>query len=207
MLYPTGITVIRGERVQLRVEIVGEDGFTMTEQGPVFTTSYPITLCRPRLSSVAYVVAVGEAEPGGLAASITDVDGAINTVRKHLEAERDEDFEAWVSTLFLKEQRDFYIEQHKQSNFDFGVISLTIDEIRLAVAQTCRIRAIYSGSLAKKRGWTNEYIAENMAAVFAQHTVDYDNRKVPYIEGTLTSYLMLVRDDKTSPWLIWSMGP
>ncbi len=206
-LYQTGITVLPGERVQLRVEIVGKDGFTMTEQGPVFTKSYPITLYRPRLSSVAYVVAVGEAEPGGLAASITDVDGAINTVRKYLEAERDEDFEAWVSTLFLKEQRDFYIEQHKQSNFDFGVISLTIEEIRLAVRRTCLIRAIYSGSdLAKKCGWTDEHIAENMVAVFAQYTVDYDNRKVPHIEGTLTKYFWLVRDDKTSPWLIWDVG-
>lgn len=206
-LYPAGITVLPGERVELRVEIVGEDGFIITEQGPVFTKSYPITLYRPRLSSVAYVVAVGEAEPGGLAASITDVDGAINTVRKGLEAERDEDFEAWVSTLFLKEQRDFYIEQHKQSNFDFGVISLTIEDIRLAVHQTCAIRSISSGSdRAKSYGWTDEYIAENTVVVFAKYTVDYDNRKVPYMEGTLTKYFWLVRDDKTSPWLIWDVG-
>ena len=206
-LYPTGITVLPGEKLELRVEIVGEDGFIITEQGPVFTKSYPITLYRPRLSSVAYVVAVGEAEPGGLAASITDVDGAINTVRKGLEAERDEDFEAWVSTLFLKEQRDFHIEQHKQSNFVFGVISLTIEDIRLAVRQTCDIRAIASGSdRSKSYGWTDEYIAENTVVVFAKYPVDYDNRKVPYREGTLTRYCRLQRDDKSSPWLFFDLG-
>jgi hypothetical protein len=33
-------------------------------------------------------------------------------------------------------------------------------------------------------------------------TVDYDNIKVPYQEGSLTQYFILTRDDQDSPWLI-----
>ena len=203
-LYPTGITILPGERVQLKVEVVGDDGFVMTEQGPTFTRSHPITLYRPRFSAVAYVVEVGEAGPGTIATNITDIEGAENTVRKSLEAERDNDFEAWVSTL-VKEEQDFYSKEGK--NQEFGIISLTVHEIRVAVERTCSIREGYSGSdLAYRNGWSDEYIAKNMVAVSVQYTVDYDNTKVPYSEGTQSRYVWLIRDNEASPWLIYSWG-
>lgn len=48
-----------------------------------------------------------------------------------------------------------------------------------------------------------EYIAENMIVVYTKYTVNYDNTKVPYQEGTLAQYSILIRDDKNSPWRIW----
>ena len=201
-LYPTGITILPGERVQVKVEVVGDDGFVMTEQGPTFTRSHPITLYRPRFSAVAYVVEVGEAGPGTIAANITDAEGAKNTVRKSLEAERDNNYEAWVST-FVKEQQDFYTRETRE----FGIISLTVGEIRVAVERTCSIREGYPGSdLANRRGWSDEHIAKNMVAVSVQYTVDYDNTKVPFIEGVQSGHVLLVRDNEASPWLICDWG-
>lgn len=67
---------------------------------------------------------------------------------------------------------------------------------------------MYSGSeLAKKNGWTDEYIAENMIAVYAKYTVDYDNIKVPYNEGKFERYFYLTKKDKNAEWTIWGSIP
>jgi hypothetical protein len=111
-LYPSGISVAPGERVTVRIQLVGESGLIRTEYGAAFAKAYSLTLYRPRFSSVAYVIEIKETQPGTVAASITDPEGAASAVRKHLEATRDDDYEAWVSTL-IKERQHSYTEETK----------------------------------------------------------------------------------------------
>ncbi len=119
---------------------------------------------------------------GGLIACTADAgnSSADNVIKEYLEAEKNKDY----------------------------VISLSIEKIERSDEETARIKERYSGSeLADTKGWTDEYIAENMVAVYAKYTVDYDNTEVPYNEGELEQYFYLIRDDEDSPWLIWdSMG-
>ena len=204
-MYPTSVAVAAGERVEIKVQVVDDaqvQGFATTDEGLIFSRAYPITLYRPRFSHVAYVVEVGKHERGA-PVGITDPEGAAAVVRKQLEAERDNDLEAWLSTQMESTQKA-YREGTANINTEFGVISLTVGEVRVAVWQTHVIRVQYSGSeLAESYGWSDEYIAENMVAVYAEYAVDYDNTKVPYHEGSLTQYFFLVREDRDSPWLYW----
>ncbi|HOB31118.1 MAG TPA: hypothetical protein PLF08_06430 [Bacillota bacterium] len=94
-----------------------------------------------------------------------------------------------------------YLEAEKGKDY---VISLTIEKVEISDDETAKIRAMYSGSeLAKTNGWTDDYIANNMIAVYAKYTVDYDNTKVPYSEGELEQYFYLTRADLNTDWTIW----
>lgn len=129
---------------------------------------------------------------------------AVSVVKKYLEAVKNNDYEAWKSTLWPAEKDAQNFTPSFEKPGDLGVISLTIEKVEVSDKETKRIKERYSGSeLAQSHAWSDEYISENMVVVFTQYTVDYDNTKVPYNEGTLTQYFYLVRDDKDSPWLIW----
>ena len=94
-----------------------------------------------------------------------------------------------------------YLEAEKTKDY---VISLSIEKVEISNEETARIKERYSGSeLANTNGWTDEYIAENMIAVYAKYTVDYDNTKVPYNEGVLEQYFYLTRADKNAEWTMW----
>ncbi|HOG46127.1 MAG TPA: M56 family metallopeptidase [Anaerolineae bacterium] len=139
---------------------------------------------------------------GGIVSCSTPGSGndAVAVVKKSLEAERNNDFDAWVSTRIEEQQRAFT----REANGTFGIISLMVHKVEVSERVTQVMKAQYSGSdLAQRRGWTDEYIAENMIVVYADYTVDYDNAVAPYDEGTLTQVFILVRDDPSSPWLIW----
>ncbi len=145
---------------------------------------------------------VGFLLAGGIVACSTQgaASDAVSVVRKSLEAEKNNDYDAWISTRIEEQQRAFT----KEANGEFGVISLTVHTVEASDRVTQALKERYSGSdLAQGRGWSDEYIAENMIVVYADYTVDYDNTKVPYSEGTLTEVFTLVRDDPGSPWLIW----
>ena len=135
-------------------------------------------------------------------------DDAVSVVKANLAAKKNNDYDAWKATLWsaVKEGQDFAPSFEKPG--DLGVLRLTIEKIAVSEQETSRIRQMYTGSeLAQTNGWTDAYLAENMIAVYAQYTVDYDNTKVPYEEGDLAQYFYLIRQDKDSPWLIWdSMG-
>lgn len=120
---------------------------------------------------------------------------AVATVKTNLRAKKDNDFKAYVSTLS---------EDPGEVLRDLGVISLVVHSIEVMAEETQSIKNYYAGSdLAQKAGWSDEYIEENTIVVLAVYTVDYDNTKVPYDEGTLTHYFHLIRKDKDSPWRIW----
>ena len=111
-------------------------------------------------------------------------------VKKYLEAEKNNDYDAWISTLIQEKQKAYT----KEANGVFGVISLTVDKAAVSEDETLRMKVRYTGSdLAQQRGWSDEYISENMIVVAAQYTVDYDNAKVPFTEGTLSQNFILIR--------------
>jgi bla regulator protein blaR1 len=99
-----------------------------------------------------------------------------------------------------------YLENLEKEDY---VISLKIQKVEISNQETERIRKMYSGSeLAQSKGWSEEYIKQNIIAVAADYTVDYDNTKVPYNEGALSQFFYLNREDSKSNWTIFdSMSP
>ena len=137
------------------------------------------------------------------ACSATGQDTAVAVVTQYLQAEKDNDYDAWVGTLIQDKQEAFT----RESNGEFGVISLDIGQVSVSPQETQRMKDRYTGSdLAKRYGWSDVYIAENMIVVTAQYKVDYDNAKVPNNDGDITQDFILVRDGPDLPWLIWDTG-
>ena len=183
--------------------MAGEAGLTFTPEGAVFDRAYSVTLYRPWFSSVAYVVEISETEPSLVPVSVTDPAGAENVVREHLEATRDNNYEAWSSTLSEK-RRQAYTEETKGFDGEFGVISLTVHEVRVSLVQTCVMRDLYSGSdLANSLGWSDEFVAENISGLIIH--VDYDHQKLPFTEGNISQHCMW-SERARSPWLVWEAG-
>jgi hypothetical protein len=128
-------------------------------------------------------------------------------VERYLDAKKNNDFSAWKSTLWAAHKDGQAFTPSFEKPGDLGVLSLSVSKVAVSDEETRRIQKMYSGSdLAQKNGWTNPYIAENMIAVSAQYTVDYDNTKVPYPGGALSQYFYLVRDAQNTDWLIWDFG-
>lgn len=129
---------------------------------------------------------------------------AIGQVERYLTAKMNNDYPAWESTLWPAQKNDQNFTPGFEQPGDLGVLSLSIGEVTVSDEETKRIQEQYTGSdLAKTNDWSDEFIAENMIAVSAQYTVDYDNTKVPYNEGSLTQYFYLVRENQDAAWLIW----
>jgi len=129
---------------------------------------------------------------------------AASVVERYLAAKKDNDYQAWQSTLWAAQKDGQTFTPSFEKPGDLGVLSLSIGKVAVSDEETKRIQTMYSGSdLAQMYGWSDEYIAKNLVAVSAQYTVDYDNTKVPYPEGTLTQYFYLVKDASGPPWLIW----
>ncbi|WP_160317155.1 DUF4829 domain-containing protein [Oxobacter pfennigii] len=129
----------------------------------------------------------------------SSISDASDVVIQYLEALKNND----NTTLQLLNNEDSDIIT--DSEVTLGVISLTIDKVEVSDNRTQRIKEQYTGSdLAKSYGWSDNYIHDNLIAVYAEYTVDYDNTKVPYDEGKITQYFYLVRTNSNSPWRIWA---
>jgi hypothetical protein len=114
-------------------------------------------------------------------------------VRALLEAEKNNDFDAYKKVFFYPPQ---------ESTRDLGVISLSIKSIEISESQTKWYVEHYTGSeLAKSKGWTDDFV-KGVVAVVAKYSVDYDNTKVPFNEGDLVQVFFVARKDADSPWLI-----
>lgn len=128
-------------------------------------------------------------------------------VQRYLEAKKNNDFTSWKSTLWAAQKDGSTFTSSFEKPGYLGVLSLNIGQVAVSDEETAMIQKRYSGSdLAKSHGWSDEFIAQNMIAVSAQYTVDYDNTKVPYPDGEQTQVFYLVRDDPDSAWLIWDSG-
>jgi hypothetical protein len=118
-------------------------------------------------------------------------------VRSLLEAQKNNDFEAYKKAFFYEPDESF-----TQVNNDLGVISLSINKLETSVPKTKWFIENYTDSeLAKERGWTKEFIS-GVVAVIAEYSVDYDNTKVPFQEGVLSQTFYVARESEDSPWLI-----
>lgn len=131
---------------------------------------------------------------------------AERVVTQYLDAKKNNDYGAWKSALWTR-CGDDQSSPTLEKEGDLGVISLTIGKAEFSAKKTQQIKKQYAKSeLAKSYGWTDEYIQENIIAVYAEYTVDYDNTKVPYNEGVEKEYFYLVRADSGSPWLVWTVS-
>jgi len=125
-------------------------------------------------------------------------------VEQYLQAKKSNDFSAWKATLWAAQKDGQNFTPSFEKPGDLGVLNLTVGKVAVSDAETERVKQMYTGSdLAKQNGWSDAFIAENMIAVSAEYTVDYDNTKVPYADGSVTQYFYLVRDSPSSAWLIW----
>lgn len=132
---------------------------------------------------------------------------AVDVVERYLEAKMNNDFTAWKSTLWAAQKDGSNFTPSFEKPGDLGVLNLSIGEVAVSDQETARIQKRYSGSdLAKTHGWSETFIAENMLAVTAEYTVEYDNTRVPYPDGEQIQVFYLLRDDPASPWLIWDFG-
>ncbi len=114
-------------------------------------------------------------------------------VRALLEAEKNNDFDAYKKVFFYPPQ---------ESTRDLGVMSLSIKSVEISEYETKHIIEMYKGSeLAKSKGWTDDFV-EGFVAVVANYSVDYDNSKVPFNEGEMVQVFYVARKEAESPWLI-----
>jgi flagellar motor component MotA len=145
---------------------------------------------------------------GGLVACGTQnsTSDASDVVTKYLEAQKSNDNHT-LNSLLWKAANDQRSDAVSETEGTLGVISLSIDKVEVSKEETQSIKERYTGSdLALINEWSDEFIKENLIAVYAKYTVDYDNTKVPYNEGEITQYFYLLRSDKDSPWLIWEQS-
>ena len=162
-----------------------------------------------RAGFVLRIVVLVVAVIGGLVAcsQASSRSAAVDVVERYLGAKKNNDFTTWKSTLWAAQKDGSSFTPSFEKPGDLGVLSLSIGKVAVSDEETALIQKSYSGSdLAKSHGWSDEFIAQNMLAVTAQYTVDYDNTKVPYPDGEQTQVFYLVRDNLDSAWLIWDFG-
>lgn len=130
----------------------------------------------------------------------TDED-AVKVVTTYLTAMKNNDYDTWESCLWQFDEKNHGYERKG----DLAVQSLSIETVRLPVQETERIRKQYRDSdLAKSYGWSDDFINNNLIAVYVHYTVKYDHTKVGYNDGDMKEYAYLVRQNQYSPWLIWT---
>lgn len=137
-------------------------------------------------------------------ASVNPQSDPTKVVEQYLQAKKSNDFAAWKASLWAAQKDGQNFTPSFEKPGDLGVLNLTVGKVAVSDAETERVKEMYSGSdLAKQNGWSDAFIAENLIAISAEYTVDYDNTKVPYVDGSITQYFYLVRDNPSSAWLIW----
>jgi hypothetical protein len=157
----------------------------------------------PSLLLILGILVTGGLIACGTQSSTSD---ASDVVTKYLEAQKNNDNNA-LNSLLWEADNDQSSDAMPESEGSLGVISLSIDKIEVSEEETQSIKERYIGSdLAQNNEWSDEFIKENLIAVYAKYTVDYDNTKVPYNEGEITQYFYLLRSDKDSPWHIWEQS-
>lgn len=155
----------------------------------------------PSLLLILSIIVTGGLVACGTQSSTSD---ASDVITKYLEAQKNNDNNA-LNSLLWKADNDQ--SSNTESEGTLGVISLSIDKVEVSDEETQSIKERYTGSdLAQNYGWSDEFIKENLIAIYAKYTIDYDNTKVPYNDGEITQYFYLVRSDKDSPWRIWEQS-
>lgn len=126
---------------------------------------------------------------------------AINVVIKYLEAMKNNDYDAWLSTMTTDKQKGFLANEYHE----LRVIKLDILNVNYDTD------AIYRQRKAESE-WAKELgcIADNMAIVCATYDIQNDHRE-PSVnassnDGKTEWRFILIREDKDSPWIIADWG-
>ena len=85
---------------------------------------------------------------------------------------------------------------------DYG-LRVEVESIEIDESETARVIENYiSGEIARRRGWSDEYLAEHFIAIRAIYYVEYDHTKTFLDDGNVTQWFYLTRDIKTGKWTI-----
>ncbi len=134
--------------------------------------------------------------PTGLIVDPED-DEVVRLLKKHWQAKKENDYDAWRATV-LVDPGDTVIE--------FAITSLEVKSIWISEMETAAMQEAYRRSvLARHKGWSEEFIKENMLIAAVSYIVTYDHTKVPYSGGDCVEPFILIRSDIDSPWLIWNI--
>lgn len=90
----------------------------------------------------------------------------------------------------------------QQVNKDY-TISIEIEGVTVDPEETTRAREAYiSGEIARRRGWSDGYLAEHFVAVKAVYHAQYDHSKTTRSDGDVVMYFYLTRDVDSGKWSI-----
>ncbi len=97
--------------------------------------------------------------------------------------------------------RKYLIAEKKQ---DY-TISLDIYEIAVSKSDTAKVIEKFRGSdYAKSKGWTDEYVENNIVTVAAYYSARYDHKKIFFDDGEIIRRYYLEYNEKTALWTIWN---
>jgi hypothetical protein len=87
---------------------------------------------------------------------------------------------------------------NKEYANSISIVSIEIDE-----DETARVIENYiGGELARRRGWSDEYLAEHFIVVKTVYYAEYDHTKTYRDDGYNVQYFYLTQDVKTGKWTI-----
>lgn len=82
-------------------------------------------------------------------------------------------------------------------------ISIKVESIEIDEAETARVvERFISGVIAKRRGWSNEYLTEHFVVVKAVYYAEYDHTKTTRSDGNVVQYFYLTQDIDSGKWTI-----
>lgn len=82
-------------------------------------------------------------------------------------------------------------------------ISVEVRSVEIDEAETERVvEKFIKGVIARRRGWSDEYLAENFVVVKAEYYAEYDRTKTTRSDGNVVQYFYLTRDVKSGKWTI-----
>ena len=82
-------------------------------------------------------------------------------------------------------------------------VRIEIESVEVDEAETQRvIERFISGTIADRRGWSDEYLANHFIVVKAVYYAEYDSTKTTRSDGNIVQYFYLTRDVNSGEWTI-----
>ena len=89
-------------------------------------------------------------------------------------------------------------QMKKEYAISINIVSIEVDKEETAYA----LEHYISGEIARRRGWSDEYLAEHFVVVKAVYYADYDHTKTHRDDGYNVQFFYLTRDVKSGKWTI-----
>ncbi len=87
-------------------------------------------------------------------------------------------------------------EERKDYCSSVAVMAVTANQ-----EETSRVIEMYENY---QNGWTKNYLEEHMRAIYASYHVEYDGTKTFQPSGDIERFFLLLLNDTTGKWEIWS---